>query len=80
MDGSKWDWSNWTQRTLSGRQGARQRTHNTDPKQPDNQGGNEFCLQAWGPMKAYAWGNAWYGTWNDLSCNNLIGYVCQKKV
>jgi hypothetical protein len=53
-------------------------THIADPKQPDNDGGNEFCVQVYGPKKPSEWGNAWYGQWNDRVCDKRLGYICQK--
>ena len=41
---------------------------NWSPSNPDNQGGNERCVEVYRD-----------GFWNDLICNTRIPYICEKK-
>ena len=47
---------------------------NWKPGQPNNQGGNEDCVEFDSDP-----GQSWHNQWNDSPCSNKRNYVCKKK-
>ena len=46
------------------------------PGEPNNQGGNENCLDIYGSQYRKDWAQN-REKWNDISCTRKFGYVCE---
>ena len=47
---------------------------NWNTGQPDNQGGEENCIEVYSDP-----GQSWHDAWNDIPCDQKRNYVCKKQ-